>query len=137
MTRPGVLIPSLEAAVPLWMAQLRDLDESSRATLMRAWRDAAWEPLAHMSDVGMMAGGTTGEAAGWFNHLARAIAVMSYAEGGVTIFGRHWCQDHTRCCNELIQGRMDVWDCGGDLPAAFARAEQREAAAAGRRDPRG
>lgn len=128
MTRPGVLIPSLEAAVPLWMAQLHDLDESSRATVMRAWRDAAWEPLAHMSDVGMMAGGTKGEAASWFNHLARAIAVMSYAEGGVTCFGRHWCQDHARCCDDLVQNRVDVWDCGGDLHAAFARAEQREAA---------
>lgn len=125
MTRPGVLIPSLETAVPLWMAHLRSLDETTRAATIRTWQNDAWEPLAHMSDVGMMAGGTKGEAAGWFNHLARAIASMSYAEGGVTCFGRHWCQNHARCISDLVQSRIDVWNCGGNLQAAFAQQENR------------
>lgn len=128
MTREDVLIPSLQAAVPLWTAQLRDLDDDARSTRIRAWRDAAWEPLAHMSDVGMMGGGTKGEAAGWFNHLARAIAAMSYSAGGISCFGHHWCQDHANCSEELIRSRTDVYECGGDLRAAFARHTPAEAA---------
>lgn len=127
MTRPDVLIVSLQVAVPLWIRQLTDLDEDTRAALMGAWRDAAWEPLAHMSDVGMMGGGSKGVAAGWFNHLARAIAVLSFAEGGVTCFGEHWCSAHARCSQELVAHRVDVFECGGDLRAAFARADQRSA----------
>lgn len=132
MTRPDLLIPSLQAAVPLWADQLRALDDDTRAELMRRWQDAAWEPLAHMSDVGMMGGGTKGEAAAWFNHLARAIAALSFCPGGVTVFGVHWCQNHSGCSEYLIAQRQDIFDCDGHLPTAFARAEAREQAVAGR-----
>lgn len=34
--------------------------------------------------------GKKGESAEMFAKLARAIAIMAYADGGITIFGRHW-----------------------------------------------
>ncbi|MEK6609189.1 MAG: hypothetical protein AABZ30_16140 [Myxococcota bacterium] len=42
----------------------------------------------------MFGGGKPGEVADLFNRTAKAIAVLSFAPGGVTVFGQHWEAQH-------------------------------------------
>lgn len=87
----------LEAAVPLWMLQLaQEPDETNRWAIRRRWARDAVEPIASRGDA-LQYGGKRGEAAEVFNHLARALAALAFAPGGVTFAGLHWCADHAAC----------------------------------------
>lgn len=81
------LVPALQAAVPIEIARLRDKGGPDEDDL-RACRDQLARILSH-GDV-LLFGGRKGEAARLFASLARAIAVMAFAPGGVRIFGQHW-----------------------------------------------
>lgn len=106
----SLLALALEAAVPLRIARLRELggptEEDFRllrceATLVEParpgvrgpryepWRGVA-QLLAEKGDVLMYGGGRRGEAAEAFNHLAHALAVMSFLPGGVRFAGTCW-----------------------------------------------
>lgn len=85
-----VLPISLDAAVPLHIAELRTASQDDRA---RIARDSA-DTVASQGDV-LQYGGTGCAQA--FNALARGLAAAAYQPGGITYAGRHWCTDHAAC----------------------------------------
>lgn len=91
-----VLIETLRLAVPMWIDQLRHLDESPRDRRIQAWARDAVDPIASRADA-LQFGGKKGEAAEVFNHLARGLAATAFQPGGVTFAGVHWCTDHAAC----------------------------------------
>jgi hypothetical protein len=87
LTEPDstLLRTALQAAVPLWIHDVRDWTPERRVEVARE----AAPLLASKGDV-LMFGGRRGEAAEVFNALARAVACCAYQPGGVTVFGDHW-----------------------------------------------
>lgn len=120
------LAESLRLAVPLWIMELRQLDDETRSRRMAEWTQEAaysvscygdilqfrtkagkrhhqkcldwwkaYRPGEHPSrpgDCSCKIG--TAEV---FNACARGIAALAHCPGGVTVFGLHWCLDHTAC----------------------------------------
>ena len=99
MTAPSMfpdlwaLIPTLEVAVPLRIAELARQNDEQRGRTMRAWAANAADVIASRGDQLMFRskphkgeGGT----ADTFNDLARALAVGAFVPGGVTFAGMHW-----------------------------------------------
>jgi hypothetical protein len=83
----NILALTLELTVPLRMAELK-----RRGGPLEADWDAArtFGPvLSERGDV-LLYGGKPGQAAGLFNRLAEAIAVMAFLPGGITVFGTTW-----------------------------------------------
>lgn len=91
-----LLVTSLQAAVPLWILQLRDVPFEDK---QRRAQECA-QIVAEKGDVIMFKGGKRGETAAAFNALAEGIAILSFAPGGVTVFGQHWDA-------ETMLGRLD------------------------------
>lgn len=83
-----LLASALAAAVPIHMMNLHqqggptDSDMGRLAPLAQA--------LGEHGDILLFGGGKEGDAADLFNQLAFALAVLSYAPGGVKAFGSHW-----------------------------------------------
>lgn len=113
--RDDHLIAALQAAVPLHIIELR------HATFEQRQRIAgqAATVIGSRGDILQFGGGKRGEVADVFNHLARGIAAASFAPGGITFAGVHWCPDHTVCeaagAVELPRPRRPVVDL--ELPA--------------------
>jgi hypothetical protein len=80
----ALLLSSLDAAVPMWMLELKHATGAQRAEIGSR---CAEEVAAH-GDV-LLYGGKG--CAAVFNALAKGIAVAAHQPGGVTVFGRHWC----------------------------------------------
>lgn len=77
----------LECSVPLYIAALSDQGGPFDADIEAA---RAFGPeLAARGDL-MLYGGKPGEAAELAGGMARAIAVLAFCPGGVTVFGRTW-----------------------------------------------
>jgi hypothetical protein len=114
-----VLLVSLEAAVPLWIAQLRAMTSELRTRTCTVWAQQSAEAVASRGDQLMFRskphkgeGGT----ADTFNHLARGLAVGAFQPGGITFAGRHW----EVTADDLVAARVatvvvetDCEDCGG------------------------
>ncbi len=87
---------TLQVAVPQWLAHLdmirRDgiLDADAKAA---EWANRAADEVAHRGDV-LQFGGKPGEAAAVMNHLARGIAALATAPGGVRFLGMIYCAKH-------------------------------------------
>lgn len=77
---------ALSAAVPLWIMQLKRLSEAERLELARL----AGQTIAEKGDVLQFGSKKKGAAAEVFNQLAKGIAALSFAPGGVTFLGDHW-----------------------------------------------
>lgn len=90
----GLLADTLDRAVPAAMAALTDLPDDGRRKQMAQWRDGAADQLAGFGDVVRYGGHSVADT---FAILARGLAVLASAPGGVTAFGRHWCTDHAAC----------------------------------------
>jgi hypothetical protein len=86
----ALLKATLEAAVPLWIAQLRT----------RPWADiqaraaTAAQVIAEKGDVILYKSKTKGESARAFNALAEGLAILAFAPGGVRAFGLHFEAKH-------------------------------------------
>jgi len=80
----SLLETTLDAAVPLWIHQFRDLPEEERMEMIGEISPGFAERMEYLIHK------KEGETADAFNDLARAIALMSFLPGGVTCFGRHW-----------------------------------------------
>lgn len=93
LTSPLVL--TLRLAVPLWIAVAADQDEHCRAGLLERWRTDGLDVVAHGGDDILYRGAKWGDSAKSFNALARAMAAMAHAYGGVTAFGLTWCVEHS------------------------------------------
>jgi len=88
-----VLTTSLQAAVPLWILEMRPWTPAAR--LATAREDG--QHIAEHGDDLMFKSKTKGRTAEAFNHLARGLAALAYAPGGVTFAGEHWCVNHAEC----------------------------------------
>ncbi|WP_062434929.1 hypothetical protein [Herbidospora daliensis] len=89
------LLPALSAAVQLEIAALRAVDDELRATqIAHHTGRASATLLGEKGDVLLYGGKGAGET---FTALARGLACLAFAPGGVTAFGQHWCADHREC----------------------------------------
>jgi hypothetical protein len=79
---------ALGAAVPLHIEEIRKAGGPTVEDFKAASGFSG--DLAHRGDVLLFGGGKKGEAAELFNKTARAIAVLAFLPGGVTLFGNHW-----------------------------------------------
>jgi len=98
------LLPSLQAAVLLWVVQLGlpdTLDEYLKDT-----SDLA-EIIATKGDILMYGGGKEGEVAEVFNALAKGIAVLSCVPGGVEVFGYKWVEGRCEKIDKGVQKALD------------------------------
>lgn len=81
---------SLQTAVPLWVLQRRfdpwDIIQE-RAKICSQY-------IAEHGDVILYRGDKKGETATAFNHLAEGVACLSFAPGGVKLFGDHYENIH-------------------------------------------
>lgn len=76
---------ALEAAVPLWIAQIRS-EAWPFAEIQRVAKEAA-QVVAAKGDVILFKSAKRGETAAAFNALARGIACLAFVPGGVKCFG--------------------------------------------------
>lgn len=77
---------SLSAAVPLWIEELRHLPWSEIETLAKECSQV----IAEKGDIIQYRSPKQGETAKAFNSLAKGIAALSFAPGGVKVFGMHF-----------------------------------------------
>lgn len=77
----------LDAAVPLYIAALIDQGGPDDTDIEAA--RAFGRDLAERGDV-MLYGGKPGEASELADDCAKSIAILAFAPGGITVFGRHW-----------------------------------------------
>ena len=105
---------ALATAVPLHILQLQakggpDAEDLKKATAMS-------DVLGERGDVLLFGGGKKGkkgEVAEIFNGLARALAVLSFVPGGVTLFGSHW--------ETKIEEKLGKEPPSGDIQAEGAK----------------
>ena len=95
-----LLRTSLEAGVPLLIAELRTLPEPERTARMLGWARDGAQQIAHKGDLLQFGGKGTGAA---WSAMARGIAAASFAPGGITVFGAHFCADHDQCLTSNAQ----------------------------------
>ncbi len=81
---------TLEAAVPLWIEDLKALPMAT--VLEIAAHDG--QVIAEKGDVLQFGSKRKGEAAEAFNALARGLAALSFSPGGVRFVGQHWESRH-------------------------------------------
>jgi hypothetical protein len=130
VTRPGLLVTALQAAVPMWLAEADKRHGETRAELLAAWRREAVDVVASSGDNILYLGHKRGDTAKAFNSLARGLAVLSLMRGGVTVFGLIWCAKHLpggayadgpscpACCTQELRSRLvaAMWRLRERLP---------------------
>lgn len=82
----------LQAAVPIWIADMRSWPEEQR---LEAAREAGQYIAEHGDD--LMFRSKPGRSKDAFNQLARGLAAAAYQPGGITFAGMHFCTDHEAC----------------------------------------
>jgi len=91
MSDTGHLPTAMAAAVPLHIMQLKEKGGPNADDMAEAQKTSGM--LGERGDVllfGPGKKGKKGECADLFNRTARAIAVLSFCPGGITIFGYHF-----------------------------------------------
>ena len=79
---------ALSAAVPLQIMAIKERGGVTDEDFASASKFA--QTLGEKGDVLLFGSKKKGEAADLFNKTAKAIAVLSYLSGGITIFGGHY-----------------------------------------------
>jgi hypothetical protein len=87
-TKDLPLAIALSAAVPLHIMGFQAAGGPTFEDFGRAQQFSS--ELGERGDVLLFGGGRKGEAAKLFNETARALAVLAFVPGGVTIFGQHY-----------------------------------------------
>jgi hypothetical protein len=113
----GILVVTLQLAVPLWIAEAHTRTGETRVDLLRAWREDASEVVAHRGDALMFTTKKRGDTAKAFNSLARGIAALACHRGGVTVFGYTWCAEHAPGGNPVDDLSPICGRCYMDDPA--------------------
>lgn len=90
----ALLASALAASVPLWIDQIvrEDWSEERR----RAEAGSCADVVASKGDV-ILFRGKRGETAAAFNALAKGVALLSFAPGGVVCFGTRYQVQDGRC----------------------------------------
>lgn len=91
-----VLVETLRLAVPLRIEELAAMNDATRAATVTTWAAEAVEPIASRGDALQFGSKKSGAVAEVFNHLARGLAALAYAPGGVLFAGTHWCAGEHR-----------------------------------------
>lgn len=86
----GILQTTLDAAIPVWIEELK---QKPWSYLERRGPECS-QYIAEHGDVVLYPGKHKGDTAKAFNALAEGIAILSFFPGGVKIFGRHWTSQH-------------------------------------------
>jgi len=79
---------ALSAAVPLWIIGLKEKGGPSSEDW--AWLKEAQDILTNVGEGILYASKKKSETAKAFNAVAKAIAIMSFLPGGITLFNQHW-----------------------------------------------
>ena len=87
--RPALMLETLRLAVPLERARYAGLSEGERDALA-----ARIDTHELHADDAMFSGRRAAEG---MANIIRALALLSFAPGGVTFHGLHWCPDHDEC----------------------------------------
>ena len=88
MSDNPLLQTSMQMAVPLHIMRLQEKGGPDKQDMERA--QAISDKLGEREDILLFGGGRQGECAEMFNETARAIAVLAFCPGGITIFGSHF-----------------------------------------------
>lgn len=88
-----LLSVSLQAAVPLLLDELAHAPD--RPLTIRTWAEQAADEVGSRGDILQWRGSKRGETAGVFNHLARGMAALATAPGGVRFLGLIFCSRHS------------------------------------------
>lgn len=94
MLRQSLLVQTLQLAVPMWIDRAAERG-ALRDALLAEWREEACEVVLSEGDNILYRARKRGDTARAFNALARGLAVLAYAPGGVTAFGLVWCAWHS------------------------------------------
>lgn len=86
--RQDALRMTLQLAVPMLIHELHQMPDPG--AVMDRWRRGAAAAVAERGDVLQYGGKKMGSAAEVFNHLARGLAVLAHAPGGVDFAGLHF-----------------------------------------------
>jgi hypothetical protein len=89
----GLLVITLQVAVPLWIHEVAKLTQAER---LAAARECGQMIAEHGDDI-IYLSPRKGETARAFNALARGLACAAYQPGGVWFMGTHFCTDHSVC----------------------------------------
>lgn len=92
------MISGLSAAVPLWLYELdQEPDQKAKTDRIVQWAADGATAVAHRGDV-LMYGSKKepGTAAAVFNQLAKGLAALSNAPGGIRFLGVLFCARHYR-----------------------------------------
>lgn len=96
------LVDALQVAVPMALDNLDTWPDDLRADVIERWRAAAVESLPYRADDVLYGTGLKSTqkrrdaAAATFGDLARGLAVLATAPGGVSFAGVLWCASHAR-----------------------------------------
>ena len=88
-----LLALSLQAAVPLLLDELAHVPD--RALTIRTWAEQAADEVGSRGDILQWRSSKRGETASVFNHLARGMAALATAPGGVRFLGLIFCSRHS------------------------------------------
>ena len=111
-TTHALLQASLAAAVPLWCAEIRARGAANWERVVPARSHELARIIAEHGDIIQFRSKKRGETAAAFNALAEALALMSFAPGGVRFLGDRW-ESHFGDCprdqygNRVPSGHMD------------------------------
>jgi hypothetical protein len=120
----GAVLDALAAAVPLEVMRLREMTPEDRAALARSlgmprYATKPRTPERHAEQAGLDALPDKGHPLGHADAMlfggpgagrslaawAKALALLSFAPGGVTFRGLHWCRDHAECLAAKAEAR--------------------------------
>lgn len=85
-TKRALLASSLELAVPLWIVEL----QGHEWEYLRERAEICAQYIAEKGDIILYKSKKKGETAQAFNRLAEGVAILSFAPGGVKLFGCHF-----------------------------------------------
>lgn len=102
---------ALEQAMPIWLAELKELHALDRGSRARRWANEAVREI-NSGRIHADRARDRGATARLFNVLSRGLAAISLQPGGVTVFGRTWCARHYP---HGLQRRPGEWDNGCEL----------------------
>lgn len=81
---------AMSAAAPLRILQLEQMSDAAFENTWQRWRDEGLNSEAFASEATIHRGAKPGQSAEAFNVMAKVIAVLSFAPGGVEVFGVRW-----------------------------------------------